>query len=106
MTFLVDSINPIAVQKMKLSLKDVFSKCGQIRSFLRIWSQLLKKSVMENFIFCAVFVVSIAILGSWEREYLWKTINSIIVIYAYWSTLKVRAKNKLWNLYPNISGKN
>ena len=24
-------------------------------SFLRIWSHLLKKSVMENFIFCAVF---------------------------------------------------
>ena len=23
-------------------------------SFLRIWSHLLKKSVMENFIFCAV----------------------------------------------------
>ena len=25
-----------------------------IRSFLRIWSHLLKKSSMENFIFCAV----------------------------------------------------
>ena len=31
-----------------------FSKCDQIRSFLRIWSYLLKKSLMENFIFCAV----------------------------------------------------
>ena len=27
------------------------------RSFLRIWSQLLKKSLMENFIFCAVLHV-------------------------------------------------
>ena len=36
-------------QKMKLSMKDFFSK-----SFLRIWSHLLKKSLMENFIFCAV----------------------------------------------------
>ena len=41
-------------QKMKFSIKDFFSKCDQIRSFLRIWSQLLKKSLMENFIFCAM----------------------------------------------------
>ena len=41
-------------QKMKFSIKDFFSKCDQIRSFLRIWSNLLKKSFMENFIFCAV----------------------------------------------------
>ena len=39
---------------MKFSITDFFSKCDQIRSFLRIWSHLLKKSVMENFIFCAV----------------------------------------------------
>ena len=30
------------------------SKCDQICSFLQIWSHLLKKSLMENFIFCAV----------------------------------------------------
>ena len=40
--------------KMKFSIKDFFSKCGQIRSFLRIWSHLLNKSLMENFIFCIV----------------------------------------------------
>ena len=34
-------------QKMKFSW-------DQIRSFLRIWSHLLKKYLMENFIFCAV----------------------------------------------------
>ena len=39
---------------MKFSIKDFFSKCDQIHSFLRIWSHLLKKSLMENFIFCAV----------------------------------------------------
>ena len=32
-------------QKMKLSIKDFFSKCDQILSFLRIWSHLLKKSL-------------------------------------------------------------
>ena len=39
---------------MKFSIKDFLSKCDQIRSFLRIWSHLLKKPLMENFIFCAV----------------------------------------------------
>ena len=37
-------------QKMKLSIKDFV----HLSSFLRIWSHLLKKSLMENFIFCAV----------------------------------------------------
>ena len=41
-------------QKIKLSVKNFFRKCDQIRSFLRIWSHLLKKSLMKNFIFCAV----------------------------------------------------
>ena len=41
-------------RKMKFSIKDFFSKCDQIRSFLRIRSHLLKKSLMENFIFCTV----------------------------------------------------
>ena len=40
--------------KMKFSIQDFFSKCDQIRSFLGIWSHLLKKSLMESFIFCAV----------------------------------------------------
>ena len=39
---------------MKFSIKDFFSKCDQIWRKLRIWSHLLKKSLMENFIFCAV----------------------------------------------------
>ena len=30
----------------------ILSKCDQIRRKLRIWSYLLKKSLMENFIFC------------------------------------------------------
>ena len=38
-------------RKMKFSIKDYFSKWDQIRSLLRIWSHLLKKSLMENFIF-------------------------------------------------------
>ena len=34
---------------MKFSIMDFFSKCDRIRSFLRIWSHLLKKSLTENF---------------------------------------------------------
>ena len=44
---------------MMCSIKDFFSKCDQIRSFLRIWSNLLKKSFMENFISDAVSVFDI-----------------------------------------------
>ena len=41
---------------MKFSIKAFFSKCDQVRSFLRIWSHLLKKSFMKNFIFWVVYV--------------------------------------------------
>ena len=43
------------VLKMKFSIKDFLSKCDQIRRNLRIWSHLQKKSLIENFIFCAVW---------------------------------------------------
>ena len=39
---------------MKFSIKDFSSKCDQICRRLRILSHLLKRSLMENFIFCAV----------------------------------------------------
>ena len=42
-------------QKMKFSIKDFFSKCDQIRSFVLIWSYLLEKFLMKNFIFWAVY---------------------------------------------------
>ena len=52
--FCYSLISQITAQKMKFSTKDFFRKCDQILSLLRIWSHLLKKSLMENFIFCAV----------------------------------------------------
>ena len=39
-------------QKMKIFIKDSFSKCDQIRSFLQIRSHLLKKFLKENLISC------------------------------------------------------
>ena len=39
---------------MKFFTQDFFSKCDQICRKLRIWSHLLQKSLMENFIFCTL----------------------------------------------------
>ena len=51
-------------QKMKFSIKDFFSKYDQICRKLRIWSHLLKKSLTENFIFCAMFCKNITLISS------------------------------------------
>ena len=45
---------------MKFFIKDFFSIFFFLRiffSFLQIWSHLLKKSLMDNFIFCAVYIL-------------------------------------------------
>ena len=42
------------IRSFLFDITDFFSKCDQIGSFLRIWSYLLKKYSMENFIFGAV----------------------------------------------------
>ena len=62
-------LNPIKLtaQKMKFSMKDFFSKCDQIRRKLRIWSHLLKKSLMENFLFCAVTHRKFRLLLAFKR---------------------------------------
>ena len=36
---------------MRFSFKNFFSNCDKIRSFMRIWSHIMKKSLMESFIF-------------------------------------------------------
>ena len=38
----------------KFSIKDFFSKCDQIRRKLRVRSHLMKKSLIENYIFCTL----------------------------------------------------
>ena len=47
--------NEVTKMKMKFSIKEFSSKCGEICSFLRTWSKLLTKSLMEDFNFCAVW---------------------------------------------------
>ena len=41
-------------KKMGFYAKDFFSKCEKIHNEQRIWSHILKKSLMEDFTFCAV----------------------------------------------------
>ena len=60
---------------MRFSSKDFFSKCEQIGRKLRIWSHLLKKSLMKNFIFCAVTVYFPAHFSN-TTEYLTAYLNT------------------------------
>ena len=41
-------------KKLKISIKNLFSKCDHIDRKLQVWSHLLKKALMENFSFCAI----------------------------------------------------
>ena len=52
---LLNALTTFTAQKMEFSIKDFFIKCDQFRWKLQIRSHLLKKSLMENFIFCALF---------------------------------------------------
>ena len=54
---------------MKFSIKDFFS-------FRRIWSHLLKKSLMGNFIFCAVKTDITAVAGCNEEINIWMRYNT------------------------------
>ena len=49
-----EAFSHVTAQKMNLFMKDFFSKCEQIRNKLRVCSHLLKKSLMENYIFYSV----------------------------------------------------
>ena len=46
----------VTAQKMKFFIKNFSSKCDQIRMNLRVCSHLMKKSLVEYFIFCAVII--------------------------------------------------
>ena len=67
---------------MKFSVRDFFSKCDKIRNFLRIWSHLMKKSLMENFIFRAV-IIGISLVN----------VNK---------SSSTESPNRLWKVYRNI----
>ena len=80
-------------KKEKFSIKEFFSKCDQIRIFLRIWSHLLKKSLMENFIFFAVTFISmpfIAIFLLLWKESIWKNLwRSVFHLHVYLNIFEI-----------------
>ena len=53
-------------QKIKFSTKHFFSKCDQIRRKLRMWSHLLKETLMENFIFSCSVTWRIWLVSLWR----------------------------------------
>ena len=60
-------------KKKKFSITYCFSKCDQIRRKLRTWSHLLKNSLMENFILCAVTIAMLWLVEQYlASSFLWK----------------------------------
>ena len=67
-------------KKKKFSIKDFFSKCDQIRRKLQIWYHLQKKSLMENFIFCAVSEeVLDKFLLELTQTLIWSSVSDILL---------------------------
>ena len=59
-------------KKIKFSIKGFSSTCDQIHILLRFWSHLLQKFLMENFIFCIVYVLTgVVYYLNWD---FWKTV--------------------------------
>ena len=105
--------------KMKFSIKDLFSKCDQIRRKLWIWSHLLKKSlIMENFVFYAVSVLDrkIPFLDKFSPKISVGTLtnsdvlNSMVIFnytilhwqYFFWTSLLQKNQNCLLQLKFSI----
>ena len=83
---------------MKFSIEDFFSKFDQIRRKLQIWSHLLKKSLMENFIFCAVTHWTII---SFLTTRLWDSLPFTFSIFSacwakWWHCLIISKAFTLW----------
>ena len=81
--FIVPMLARNIALETKFSIKGFLSKCGQIRSFLRIWSHLLKKSLMESIIFCAmkpIILLKPFILGKMFKELYLETQRRVYLI--------------------------
>ena len=97
---------------MKFYIKDYFSK-----RLLRIRSHLLKKSLMENFIFCSVNYFSINKVDYYENQFFWKVQTVLKVcktsLSKFWNrhsllcflpshnvlSFQVEAKNGFWQVF-------
>ena len=63
-------------KKLKFSIKDFFSKCDQIHSFLRIWSHVLKKFLIQNFL-CSAYCIYQVTLNYFRYLNSFVTINAV-----------------------------
>ena len=54
--------------KKEVFIKNFFSKCDQVHKKLRIWPHLLKKSVIENFIFFVVPVTLVTYMKGLSKK--------------------------------------
>ena len=94
---------------MTFSIKDFFSKSDQIRSFLRNWSHLLRKSLTGDFIFCAVKLVITIFNESFHRPSVWhiltigmKLLFHLAVLHFYFYKMMLDYFSHLLNLHQEI----
>ena len=77
----------LTAQKMKFFIIDFFSKCDKTRRKLRIWSHLLKKSLMKKIFFCvAPHCDYCCIKNLFQFSKNWNNIEFNILI-SYWDAL-------------------
>ena len=75
---------------MRFSFKDFVSKCDKVHSFLRIWSHLMRKFLIENIIFCVVYFQMCIYSSSSVHNFSYLTKSWQILAFRppYWFTLK------------------
>ena len=74
-------------QKMKFSIRDFFSKCDQIRNFLRIWSHLLKKYLMEKLLWVVLkmfVLIKKSIFISYTIVFVTEYLSNYVIPVYYW----------------------
>ena len=88
---------------MKFFIKDFFSKCDQIRKKLRIGSHLLKKPLLENFIFWVVENCKDAENQTFTNEFNWSSQyqNHVRIKRSLIYTKKTLDKKRIWRFQPS-----
>ena len=80
----IESHKQFTLHKNEVFIKDFFSKCDQIGSFLRIWSYLLKEFLTENYIFSENTIVLFTLFQIFF-QYSWKfKLVSKIIPRCFW----------------------
>ena len=91
-------------QKLKFSIKNFFSKHDQIRRKLQIWSHLLNKSLMENFIFCSESQCSFKLHSYSERGWGWNPMDSLLGDFRVMKFfISVNQLKEIWKPYNHSS---